>query len=391
MWKMWHKHTAQRTLIYRVRAEPRRLSRSLVQPQRGTCALGNLKLSPLFVCLWMWVGEFTNVESANNEDLLISISCSLNGSAPAYQGREQTPGWKWYLGNSSCHDGCDRRLRPVCPWLIGTFHFFTCGFVLHVGGEKRSKKQTKKEFFFKLLRLKEYYFGQTSVTERFHLRGLCWLQVWTVPPMRLWKQKWDWEIQPPDLHILSPFNGVKMLSHFCNKGPINGAIMWKKAWVLFVVALPDRLYRNPMNHFCFCLFIYSFIIFNLEKKKPHHLDKCSHRDFNKHQELYGCSKVNSPFRAITWVRFLLNFFSPVWFCWTSAEMFKKELVYHHARHKCHSYEALPTPGTLQMTTVAELQRHSLNRGGSVPLGGRQGAIWLPFLLVYTEVSVPVIM
>lgn len=124
-----------------------------------------------------------------------------HGSAPAYQGREQTTGWKWYLGNSSCHDGCDRHLRPVCPWLIGTSHFFTCGFVLHVGGEKRSKKQTKRDFFFfKLLRLKEYYFGQTSVTERFHLRGLCWLQVWTVPPMRLWKQKWNWEIQPSDLH-----------------------------------------------------------------------------------------------------------------------------------------------------------------------------------------------
>lgn len=79
-------------------------------------------------------------------------------------------------------------------------------------------------------------------------------------------------------------------------------------------------------------------------------------------------------------------FSPAGFCRALAESFKKELVYHYARHKWHCSGALPTLRTLQMTTEAEPG----NRGGSVPLGGRQGASSSPFWLVYTEGSVCVI-
>lgn len=60
--------------------------------------------------------------------------------------------------------------------------------------------------------------------------------------------------------------------------------------VLFVGALIDRLYRNPVHHFLFYLLFLTW-------KKTHHFDKCSYYDFNKHQQLYGCSKINSLFRA----------------------------------------------------------------------------------------------
>lgn len=61
----------------------------------------------------------------------------------------------------------------------------------------------------------------------------------------------------------------------------------------------------------------------------------------------------------------------------------------NTRHKCSPYKALPTPRTLQTTTVTDLQMPRCNRGGSVPCGGRQRATELPFLLVYTEASVHV--
>lgn len=69
--------------------------------------------------------------------------------------------------------------------------------------------------------------------------------------------------------------------------------MGKQVGVLFGGALTDATGILPV---ILLLFVYSFIIFTLGET-PHYFDKRSHHGFSTCQELYGCSKINSPFRA----------------------------------------------------------------------------------------------
>lgn len=74
------------------------------------------------------------------------------------------------------------------------------------------------------------------------------------------------------------------------------------------------------------LFIYSFTICSLEET-PHHFDKCSHYDFNKHQQPYSYSKINIPFRAIPWDFCWIPFLQPFLVLHRFSREIKKELVY----------------------------------------------------------------
>ena len=139
-------------------AEPRGQNTALFNLSWDMC-MGKLHFSPLLVCLWMttpyWFSGYKCIlvhrqihkcgiwEQWGSTYFHLLLTHDL---APAYWGREQTKGCKWYLGNSSCHDDCDRRFGPVCPWLLRKLHFFTCGFVLHVGGGKGQRNKQKKNF-----------------------------------------------------------------------------------------------------------------------------------------------------------------------------------------------------------------------------------------------------
>lgn len=124
-----------------------------------------------------------------------------------------------------------------------------------------------------------------------------------------------WRPQPP-------FHDVKMFSHF-HSNKVDG-----------IFGVICRCFnRQTLQESCASFFYLLFLTW----EKPHHFDKCSRYDFNKHQQRYDCSKINSRLRAAPWDFCRLPLLQPHLFCGASAERLKKELVYPHTRHKSHAY------------------------------------------------------